>query len=115
MIVAIAIAGLNGRMGQMIQQSVAENPETSLALGVILTGEEAQANSSSPTLTTDLSAHTDKFDVLIDFTSPEATLNHLAICAQANKRIVIGTTGFSEAQKREYSSLRSKNACSACA
>ena len=36
------------------------------------------------------------FDVLIDFTRPEATLNALSICQNAGKAMVIGTTGFSD-------------------
>jgi 4-hydroxy-tetrahydrodipicolinate reductase len=39
------------------------------------------------------------FDVLIDFTRPEATLDHLQICREAGCRMVIGTTGFSAEQK----------------
>jgi dihydrodipicolinate reductase len=42
----------------------------------------------------DLSAVLDQFEVLIDFTRPEATLDYLAICLSANKAMVIGTTGF---------------------
>jgi len=47
----------------------------------------------------DLAAASDMFDVLIDFTRPEPTLANLAICRSAGRRMVIGTTGFSEAQK----------------
>jgi 4-hydroxy-tetrahydrodipicolinate reductase len=42
---------------------------------------------------------TDDFDVLIDFTRPEATLAHLEICRASGRRIVIGTTGFSDEQR----------------
>jgi 4-hydroxy-tetrahydrodipicolinate reductase len=45
----------------------------------------------------DLSAVLDQFEVLIDFTRPEATLDYLAICLSANKAMVIGTTGFDDA------------------
>ncbi|MGZ8156499.1 MAG: 4-hydroxy-tetrahydrodipicolinate reductase [Burkholderiales bacterium] len=38
-------------------------------------------------------------DVLIDFTRPEGTLDHLAACRNLGVKIVIGTTGFSEAQR----------------
>jgi 4-hydroxy-tetrahydrodipicolinate reductase len=34
------------------------------------------------------------FDVLVDFTRPEATLEALSICQNAGKAMVIGTTGF---------------------
>ena len=40
-------------------------------------------------------------DVLIDFTRPEGTLAHLAVCRALGVNAVIGTTGFSEAQKTE--------------
>jgi len=39
--------------------------------------------------------------VLIDFTRPEGTLAHLAVCRELGVQAVIGTTGFSEAQKAE--------------
>ena len=39
--------------------------------------------------------------VLIDFTRPEATMQHLTACRQQGVALVIGTTGFSEAQKAE--------------
>ncbi len=38
-------------------------------------------------------------DVLIDFTRPEGTLGHLALCRERGIRMVIGTTGFQPAQK----------------
>jgi 4-hydroxy-tetrahydrodipicolinate reductase len=40
-------------------------------------------------------------DVLIDFTRPEGTLRHLAVCAARGVKAVIGTTGFSEAGQDE--------------
>lgn len=49
----------------------------------------------------DLDAAIDRFDVLIDFTIPEATVAHLEICRRAGKRMVIGTTGLSEEHKRQ--------------
>ncbi len=35
-------------------------------------------------------------DVVVSFTSPEASLEHLSIAAQKKKAVVIGTTGFSK-------------------
>jgi 4-hydroxy-tetrahydrodipicolinate reductase len=40
------------------------------------------------------------FDVVIDFSTPQATREHLAICRQAGKGMVIGTTGLDEADRR---------------
>jgi len=81
--IKIAVVGASGRMGQTIIESIGQNDKTSL--GVSLDKGD------------NLNAVLDQFDVLIDFTRPEATLEYLAICEQANKSIVIGTTGFDDA------------------
>jgi 4-hydroxy-tetrahydrodipicolinate reductase len=39
--------------------------------------------------------------VVIDFTGLAPTLNHLSICREHGKKIVIGTTGFDDAQKAQ--------------
>jgi len=39
-------------------------------------------------------------DVVIDFTAPAASLHHAAVCAGRGVALVIGTTGFSEEQKK---------------
>jgi 4-hydroxy-tetrahydrodipicolinate reductase len=62
-------------------------------------GELAGIGKLGVTLVDDLTKHLEEFDVLIDFTSPEATLNHLALCQLGSKRLVIGTTGLSPEQK----------------
>jgi 4-hydroxy-tetrahydrodipicolinate reductase len=48
-----------------------------------------------------LGAVGEAFDVLIEFTQPEATLEHVATCRREGRRLVIGTTGLSDAQKAE--------------
>jgi 4-hydroxy-tetrahydrodipicolinate reductase len=47
----------------------------------------------------DLLSVVNEFDVLIDFTSPAATLENASVCAQAGKQLVVGTTGFSEQEQ----------------
>jgi 4-hydroxy-tetrahydrodipicolinate reductase len=39
------------------------------------------------------------FDVLIDFTTPSATMHHLRLCRDAGCRMIIGTTGLSPSQR----------------
>ena len=51
------------------------------------------------TITADLSSGLKGAQVLIDFTRPEGTLAHLQICRALGVNAVIGTTGFTEAQK----------------
>jgi len=46
--------------------------------------------------------------VLIDFTRPEGTLAHLAACRELGVNAVVGTTGFSPAQKAEIAGLAEK-------
>jgi 4-hydroxy-tetrahydrodipicolinate reductase len=47
----------------------------------------------------DLSKVLDQFDVLIDFTRPEPSMQYIELCRLAGKQIIIGTTGYSEEQK----------------
>ena len=56
---------------------------------------------SGVTITDDLDQGLAQADVLIDFTRPEGTLAHLAVCRAKGVRMVIGTTGFTDAQKAE--------------
>jgi 4-hydroxy-tetrahydrodipicolinate reductase len=49
----------------------------------------------------DLRAGLKDAQVLIDFTRPEGTMAHLAACRELGVQLVIGTTGFSDAQKAE--------------
>ena len=78
----IAITGSNGRMGQALIEAVKLNPNVSQ--GSILNRGD------------DIERVLKDFDVLIDFTRPEATLNALSVCQSAGKAMVIGTTGFSD-------------------
>jgi 4-hydroxy-tetrahydrodipicolinate reductase len=62
-------------------------------------GELAGISPLGVTVSDNLAAKVDQFDVLIDFTRPDASMEYIEICRQAGKQIVIGTTGYSEAQK----------------
>ena len=64
-------------------------------------GETAGLGKNGVAISSDLAAVIDRFDVLIDFTRPEAALDNLAICRANTKRLVIGTTGFSAEQTRQ--------------
>ncbi len=78
----IAINGSNGRMGRALIRAVKLNPNVSQ--GSILNRGD------------DIKKALKDFDVFIDFTRPEATLDALPICQNAGKAMVIGTTGFSD-------------------
>ena len=106
----IAIAGAAGRMGRNLIQAVHDTEGLELAAALehpdsTLLGSDAGDlvgfGRLGVALGADLAAVSGEFDVLIDFTRPEPTLANLAICRSAGRRMVIGTTGFSEAQKLE--------------
>jgi 4-hydroxy-tetrahydrodipicolinate reductase len=106
---AVAIAGASGRMGQMLIDSVRASGDCRLAgaldrAGSPVLGQDAGAFAGQPTgvaVTDNLDAGLAGARVLIDFTRPEATMAHLAVCRRLSVALVIGTTGFSDAQKAE--------------
>jgi len=107
--IRVAVAGASGRMGQMLIEAVSQagDLQVSGALDVASSpaiGRAAGALlglTNTPNITADLSAGLAGAQVLIDFTRPEGTLAHLAVCRALGVNAVIGTTGFTEAQKAQ--------------
>jgi len=105
----IGIAGATGRMGHMLIEAVNASTDCLLtgALDVASSpaiGQDACAfagRSSGILIHSDLREGLKDSRVLIDFTRPEGTLAHLAVCRELGIKLVIGTTGFSDAQKAE--------------
>lgn len=105
----IAVAGASGRMGQMLVDAVRQADDCVLAGALDIAaspalGQDAGAATGKPTgvaITADLKAGLSPAQVLIDFTRPEGTMAHLAACRELGVNLVIGTTGFSDAQKAE--------------
>ncbi|MET0027066.1 MAG: 4-hydroxy-tetrahydrodipicolinate reductase [Candidatus Thiodiazotropha sp.] len=104
----VAVVGAGGRMGRSLVQAVhetagltlgaaTERPASSL-LGADA-GELAGVGKLGVTLVEDLAQVAGDFDVVIDFTSPQATLQHLEVCRANGKSLVIGTTGLDASQK----------------
>ncbi len=105
----VAITGAAGRMGRALVEACheAEGLEVTAALeqpGHELVGSDAGVVAGIGELGVaigdDLAEVRDAFDVLIDFTRPEATLANLAVCRDAGRAMVIGTTGFDTAGKQ---------------
>jgi 4-hydroxy-tetrahydrodipicolinate reductase len=105
----IAVAGAGGRMGHMLIEAVSASTDCQLtgALDVAASpaiGMDAAAFSgqaSGVLISADIRQGLQNAGVLIDFTRPEGTLAHLKVCRELGVKLVIGTTGFSEAQKAE--------------
>lgn len=103
----IAIAGSGGRMGRMLIESVLKAPDAELtgALDVAdspFIGKDAGELVGMPCgvpVSADLEATLANADCLIDFTRPEGTLAHAAVCRRLGVHMVIGTTGLSAEQR----------------
>jgi 4-hydroxy-tetrahydrodipicolinate reductase len=104
----VAVTGAAGRMGRTLMAAIdsaeglvlgaaIERPDSSLLKADA--GELAGLGRNGVTLVGDISAVLDDFDVLVDFTVPTATAANVAVCADAGKAVVIGTTGFSDEQE----------------
>jgi len=105
--VRIAIAGGAGRMGRALVEAVLGDAELELAAVLERAGHPALGREAGElvglpckvVLSADVAAALAAADVLIDFTRPEGTLAHLEACAGLGRAMVVGTTGFSAAQK----------------
>jgi 4-hydroxy-tetrahydrodipicolinate reductase len=93
----VAIAGAGGRMGQALIEALREDRELQFAAGLEAAGSPALGRDiSGVRIGCDVAAALGASDLLIDFTRPEGTLEHL----RHAKAMVIGTTGFSPQQKK---------------
>lgn len=106
--IKVAVVGAGGRMGRAHIQAVTENENTELSAAIeregstfvgVDAGALAGVAENGISIVDELSSVTDDFDVLIDFTTIETTLKNIEICRKAGKKLVIGTTGFSDEQK----------------
>ena len=103
----ITIAGASGRMGRMLIEAVYAADDCALAGALDIASSPAIGNDATAfmghdggiKITADLHRGLYGADVLIDFTRPEGTLAHLAVCRKLGVNAVIGTTGFTEDQK----------------
>ena len=112
----IAVTGAAGRMGKMLIETISqtegvqlsaaiERPDSSL-VGADA-GELAGLGRNNVTIAGKLQDVIADFDVLIDFTAPQATLANGRICAEHGKKMVVGTTGFTATEKAELLAHRS--------
>lgn len=96
-------------MGRVLVEAVLQHPQAQL-VGVLdradsaLVGQDAGAFMGRETgvrIVSDVDAALASADYLIDFTRPEATLGYLAPAARHGVKMIVGTTGFSDAQKAQ--------------
>ncbi len=107
--VRIAIAGAAGRMGRNLVKAAhhnsestvgagSERPESSL-VGVDI-GELCGVGRFDVALVDNLELAVENFDVIVDFTAPASTLANIELCKKYGKKLVIGTTGFTDEERQ---------------
>ncbi|WP_210473185.1 4-hydroxy-tetrahydrodipicolinate reductase [Vibrio crassostreae] len=108
-VVRIAIAGAAGRMGRNLVKAAHHNSEASVGAGSerpesslvgVDIGELCGEGRFDVALVDDLSKAIEEFDVIVDFTAPVSTLANIELCKRHGKKLIIGTTGFSEEEKQ---------------
>lgn len=106
MTIKIGIAGAAGRMGITLIQAAHATDYTDLSFAMEQKGSESIGNDAGNLAgvgTLEIfvgdTLNPSEFDVLVDFTAPQATLAHLETCTRHGKPMVIGTTGFSAEQR----------------
>jgi 4-hydroxy-tetrahydrodipicolinate reductase len=106
--VRIAIAGAAGRMGRNLVKATHHNPNAAVGAGSersessligVDAGELCGEGHFGISVVDKLESVIDNFDVIIDFTAPANTLATIELCKQYNKKLIIGTTGFSDSEK----------------
>jgi 4-hydroxy-tetrahydrodipicolinate reductase len=112
--VNIVVAGAAGRMGSRIVALHGEAPGLRVAAALEAPGHRAVGRDAGETagvgklgvpITADAGIALTRDRVLVEFSVPEASLEHARLVARAGGRAVIGTTGFSGAQREEMAAL----------
>ena len=107
----IAIAGSSGRMGRALLEAVLHSSDMKLGAALEAAGN-ANLNKDAGELigapcgvaiSAEIETSIKGCDALIDFTRPEGTVAHLAACRKLGIKMVIGTTGFADEQKKAIS------------
>ncbi|WP_198265378.1 4-hydroxy-tetrahydrodipicolinate reductase [sulfur-oxidizing endosymbiont of Gigantopelta aegis] len=105
----ILVTGAAGRMGRCLITAVNEGDELSLGAATgrqgssiigVDAGELAGLEKNNVALVDDINSILDQFDICIDFTSPVVSIENIKACRQAGKKMIIGTTGFTDEQKQ---------------
>jgi 4-hydroxy-tetrahydrodipicolinate reductase len=105
----VAVAGASGRMGHMLIEAIRASGDCQLSGATDQPSSPAIGNDAAAFLglasgvpvTADIRAALANTEVLIDFTRPEGTMEHVRACREMKVNLVIGTTGFTDGQKAQ--------------
>ena len=103
----IGIAGYTGRVGQLLIQELQSGTWTDLELAG---GFAPDAKEETFFTTTSAEELFERADIVIDFTRPEGTIKNAQIAAETGTKMIIGTTGLTNAEEEELKSASEKTA-----
>ena len=118
--IKIVVVGAGGRMGKTIVLCVEDTEGAGVTGGVEHSGhpavgrdigELAGIGEKEIVIVENIEDALTNCDVIIDFTTPEASIRHFNIAVKYAKSIVIGTTGFSKEQKQSISQAAKNIRC----
>lgn len=114
----IAVSGIGGKMGRNIASLILQDPLLELVSCLVRSGSNLVGSdcgeflgfdSNSYLITDDIEKFVSSAEAIIDFSSPNLSIEISKICAKLGKVMVCGTTGFSEQEKKEL-----KNSANSC-
>ena len=106
----VAIIGAAGRMGKVLIEAVDGTEGLELGAAIVEpgssligadAGEMTGIGKTGVKMAASLGDVKDDFDVLVDFTFPDLTLENAKFCSANGKMLVIGTTGMTDAEKEQ--------------
>uniref|UniRef100_A0A7J2TG54 4-hydroxy-tetrahydrodipicolinate reductase n=1 Tax=Archaeoglobus fulgidus TaxID=2234 RepID=A0A7J2TG54_ARCFL len=107
----LAVAGSAGRMGRLVvKHAFNEGLKIVQAFDIVEVGKDAGELAGIGSIGVKIESDIEKLDadVLIDFTNPEACLKNARVASQKGVKLVIGTTGFSQEQRKELEEICKK-------
>lgn len=106
--IKLAIAGAAGRMGRAIISQLDQSSGLKVVAALEhershILGQDAGIVAGGDSIGVPISSDISDlaFDVMVDFSNPEAISEHLALCKTSNAAILIGTTGLNETQNQQ--------------
>jgi len=104
----LAVSGACGKMGSRIISLAEQDKDLKVVLGLERKGHNMVGKSMGEIKISDNTEDIRDVDVLIEFTNPEATVEHLEFALRYKKPMVIGTTGLSDGQKEKIRTASQK-------
>lgn len=107
--IKVAISGVAGRMGQAVAAAVTEADDMQLVCGIDPHGLGQFSFPVYPSVTDALSVA--DFDVLVDFTQPDAVANNLEGALPSGVDCVVGTTGLTNDELERLAAMAAPGTC----